>query len=114
MLVEGVVVHLDFGGLLRGGKCTRADLEAWSPPGDGECVLGRRVSHLRRRRAAQCVGGAQPHERLRLAHCPCTSWLTMASTPSEDRAPAASLDQLKAHAAPTHPGAQPQQRGGSW
>ena len=42
------------------------------------------------------------------------SWNMRRPTLLDDSAPAASLDQLKAHAAPTHPGAQPQQRGGSW
>ena len=35
----------------------------------------------------------------------CCSWLKMASTLSDDSAPSASLDCLKARAAPTHPGA---------
>ena len=40
------------------------------------------------------------------------SWLKVASTLPEDRAPSASLHHLKAQAAPTHPRAQPQQLGG--
>ena len=39
------------------------------------------------------------------------SWLKMASTLSDDTAPSASLDRLKARAAPTHPGAQPEPLG---
>ena len=34
------------------------------------------------------------------------------STPPEDGAPSASLDRLEAQAAPTHPGAPSEQRGG--
>ena len=40
------------------------------------------------------------------------SWLNAASALSEDSAPSASLDHLKAWAAPTHPGAPPEQVGG--
>ena len=39
------------------------------------------------------------------------SWFKMASTLSDDTAPSASLDCLKARAAPTHPGAQPEPLG---
>ena len=40
------------------------------------------------------------------------SWLQMASTLFEDSAPSASLDCLKAQAAPTHPRAPPEHLGG--
>ena len=39
------------------------------------------------------------------------SWLKMASTLFDDTAPSASLDCLKARAAPTQPGAQPEPLG---
>ena len=42
---------------------------------------------------------------------PPRSWFQMASTLSDDTAPSASLDCLKARAAPTHPGAQPEPLG---
>ena len=43
------------------------------------------------------------------------SWLQTPSTPSEGSAPFASLDRLKAQAAPTYPGAPPEQLGSlSW
>ena len=41
-----------------------------------------------------------------------SSWFKMASTLSDDTAPSASLDRLKARAAPTHPRAQPEPLGG--
>ena len=40
-------------------------------------------------------------------------WLKATSSLSEHSAPSASLDRLKAQAAPTHPGAPPEQLGGS-
>ena len=40
------------------------------------------------------------------------SWLQMASTLSEDSAPSASLDNLKAQAVPTRPGAPPERLAG--
>ena len=46
-----------------------------------------------------------------LALGPHASWLKRASTLPDDTAPSASLDCLKARAAPTHPGAQPEPLG---
>ena len=45
--------------------------------------------------------------------CTWPSGVKLASTLSEDIAPSASLDCLKAQAAPTHPGAPPEHLGGS-
>jgi hypothetical protein len=52
----------------------------------------------------QCVG--------RWGHTWPLSWFKMASTLFDDIAPSASLACLKARAAPTHPGAQPEHLGG--
>ena len=56
---------------------------------------------------AECVQRADAlHRRGR------SSWYQVPSTLFDDTASSATLDHLKAQAAPTHPGAQPERRGG--
>lgn len=78
---KGVVIGLDFTGLHE-PQCRNpdspdteySDYEKWTPSDakGNECLLGRKVTYIRRKRDAKCFNGLQFEKRTWVQNCECT------------------------------------------
>jgi Na+-transporting methylmalonyl-CoA/oxaloacetate decarboxylase gamma subunit len=79
---KGVVIGLDFSSLHE-PQCrnpdspdtNESDYEKWTPNdgrGGKECLLGRKVTYIRRKREAQCYNGLDYERKVTIENCHCT------------------------------------------
>ncbi len=73
---KGIVINLDFS-TLKMPICTKSDYEIWTPrsitaKNQNECLLGRKVSYMRRKRDSKCLNGEGFERKITVEICSCT------------------------------------------
>ena len=73
---KGIVINLDFS-TLKMPICTKSDYEIWTPKSitsknQNECLLGRKVSYMRRKRDSKCLNGEGFERKITVEICSCT------------------------------------------